>query len=57
MKGQMSEVCKGGICQGGMCGMGGCCCGHGCGRRAIRLILGIAVIVIVFCLGIGLWSV
>jgi hypothetical protein len=39
------------MCQGKMCGVGGGCSGHGCWHRAIRLILGIAIILIVFCLG------
>jgi hypothetical protein len=52
MGGPRPEECRGGMCQGKMCGMGGCCSGHGCWRRAIRLVLGIAIIVIVFCFGV-----
>ena len=53
MGGQRSEECKGGMCQGKMCGMGGgCCFGHGGWYRVIRAILGIAIIVIVFCFGV-----
>lgn len=43
-------MCGGcGMCQGRMCGMGG-----GCGYHIIRWILGIAIIVIVFTLGVKL---
>lgn len=52
MGGPRPEECRGPMCQGKMCGMGGCCSGHGCWRRAIRLVLGIAIIVIVFCFGV-----
>ncbi len=46
MKGQ---VCEGKTCS--TCGMGCCCFGHGGWYRVIRWILGIAVIIIVFCFG------
>ena len=50
MKGQ---VCEGKTCgMGGMCGMGGCCFGRGGWFRVIRVILGIAIIAIVFCFGV-----
>lgn len=48
----MEEQMKGQVCEGKTCGMGGCCSGHGCWHRVIRLILGIAIIVIVFCFGV-----
>ena len=45
---------KGQMCEGKACGMnGGCCCfGHGGWHRIIRLILGLAIIAIVFCFGV-----
>ena len=45
---------KGQMCEGKACGMGGgCCCfGHGGWYRVIRVILGIAIIVIAFCFGV-----
>jgi hypothetical protein len=48
----MEEQMKGQVCEGKTCEMGGCCSGRGCWHRAIRLILGIAIIVIVFCFGV-----
>ena len=42
---------KGQVCEGKTCGMGGCCCGHGGWYRVIRWVLGIAIIMIVFCFG------
>ena len=35
-----------------MCGMGGGCFGHSCWHHVIRWILGIAIIIIVFCFGV-----
>jgi hypothetical protein len=56
MKGQMGgqhpEECKCPMCQGKMCGAGGCGYGkHNCWYHVVRWILGIAIIVIVFCFG------
>jgi len=45
------SMCKGGVCfRHPMCGHG---CGHGCGcgHRVARLILGILLIVFIFCAG------
>jgi len=51
MGGKCPEGCTCPMCQGKMCGMGGCCSGRGCWYRAIRWIIGIAIILIVFCFG------
>jgi len=50
--GQHLEGCKCGMCQGKTCGTGGGCWGkYSCWYHIIRWILGIVIIVIVFCFG------
>ena len=48
------EETKGKVCEGGSCGMGGCCSAMkgSCWYHVVRWVLGIAIIVIVFSLGV-----
>jgi len=52
MKGQMQHADGSKCSMCGMCGMGGGCFGHSCWHHVIRWILGIAIIIIVFCFGV-----
>jgi len=52
MGGPHSDGCKCPMCQGGMCGIGGCHFNHGCWFRAVRVILGLVILLVVFCLGV-----
>ena len=51
--GPHTDGCKCPMCQGGgMCGMNGCHFNHGCWIHAVRWILGIVIIAIVFAMGL-----